>query len=98
MKIVANINRYKFLVEANEDELARICGYDSQSQRERQASKKFDVGVVIEIDSLFSKFHEIQRQRKRLIEIKNEAEAVIMSCEKINSITKKIAQYPEEEK
>jgi len=96
MKIIATIGKIKLMVEVSADELSKLTGlHFDDYDRKRNGGREFEVGDEIQVGQMYSKFHEIQDQRKKLNKIKSEAQALIESCSKIEQITKKIAQYPE---
>ena len=89
MKIVAitdnsQYNR-KFLVEATEDELKKISG-DARKDR----GFKIDDGINVSI--IYSKYKSITGNKRRLKEIKDVANLILDSIEKIRPVIENLAE------
>jgi hypothetical protein len=55
MKIIADAGTERFLLHATKDEIARICGYDSNYHMERdKGSGKLKIGTIINVNGLWS--------------------------------------------
>lgn len=82
MKIIADVNGSKFLVEATDTELVRIMGFGYTSQA-REKGHKIEVGKEIPVSPLWE---ALEVTRGRVAEVTNLAASLRKTADRVDSI------------
>lgn len=101
MKIIGKSNR-GFIVEATNEELVHICGFDYEHERREAAmrgksncgcSKGLDIGDDIQVDKIWEMFTRIQSYEHKLLSAKATLAAVINGVDMVVPVVKAVAEF-----
>ncbi len=76
MKIIGQTTANRFLVDASEDEMARLTGYQGNWYREHAGKARIKVGDEVDVTTLFSHSEKM----KSIEEDLRRAKAVVDGC------------------
>lgn len=85
MKIIGTIGRNRFIIEAGDDEIARVAGFPYDMQLREKMKRDLAVGDVVSVSSMYDKIKGIQTSASRLTEAQSILRAVADLIEPIRA-------------
>lgn len=104
MKIIGK-TKNGWIAEASEGELAKICGFDYESERRQAVNAErgtynrrdaFELGDDIQVAQIWSMLRNIQSYERKLIEAKATLAAVINGVDMVVPVVKAVADFESE--
>lgn len=104
MKIIGKRNG-GFIVDASEDELVHICGFNYEHERRVASTNskgrcgsyaQLEVGDNIEVAQIWNMLKNIQSYERKLIEAKATLAAVINGVDMVAPVVKAVAEFESE--
>ena len=94
MKIIGNTGREGYILEATEDELAKICGKRYMTMFDHKDKPRLGIGCNIEVHDIFTWADGIRTMIREFNSIRAAVGTILNLCEIPDSITESVLNAP----